>query len=102
MSASDGGQQSGAQGGAEERPASLINFKLDQVLPDPERRCEATWQLKRPIQDLPAKLTQLFKLRQWVPSKETRRLRMDDAGPHPAGDGTAEAGHRQGWAHCAG
>lgn len=78
-SATAGGQQPGPREGAEEIPASLINFKLDQVLPDPERRCEATWQLKRPIEDLPAKLTQLFKLRQWVPSKETRRPRMDDA-----------------------
>ena len=78
VSATAGGQQPGAQGGTEERPASLINFKLDQAQPDPERRCEATWQLKRPIQDLPAKLTQLFKRRQWVPSKETRKPRMND------------------------
>ena len=81
-------------GRAEEVPASLINFKLDQVQPDPERRFEATWQLKRPIEDLPAKLSQLFKRRQWVPllrpdgKQETRRPRMGDAvlierqGPH--------------------
>ena len=75
----------GGTGKPEEVPASLINFKLDQVLPDPERRCEATWQLKRPIEDLPAKLSQLFKRRQWVPllrpdgKQETRRPRMRDA-----------------------
>ena len=66
----DAASSAAAGGGTskpEEVPASLINFKLDQVLPDPERRCEATWQLKRPIEDLPAKLSQLFKRRQWVP-----------------------------------
>ena len=78
VSVTAGVHQPEAQGSAEERPASLINFKLDQAQPDPERRCEATWQLKRPIQDLPAKLTQLFKRRQWVPSKETRKPRMND------------------------
>ena len=79
VSATAGDRQPGLPGGAEESPARLINFKLDQLQADPERRCEATWELKRPIEELPAKLTQLFKLRQWVPSKETRRPRMEDA-----------------------